>query len=301
MDKNDFSGKKTAVALGMFDGVHIGHRSVFERTKSFEKNGFRSAVFTFDTESINQKHGKPYRYIIPNSVKLDMIRNAGISDIYCSDFSEIKDLGAEDFVKDILVGRMNAGAVVCGPDFRFGKGAECGVEELKRSGERYGFELSIVTPVIKDSETVSSSAIRSLLTEGNIKKANLFLGYDYRIKQIVSHGNHIGRTLDFPTINQAFCEGQLVPAYGVYSSHVLLDGVSCSAVTNIGVKPTVTDSSVPLAETHIIGYSGDLYGRTVEVTLSDYLRGEKKFSSLDELKKQIKKDTETALGGIKIG
>lgn len=300
MDIKDFSGQKTAVAMGMFDGVHTGHRAVFAGAESFEKQGLKAAVFTFDTESLGSKHGRSYRYILRNSVKLEMIRKAGIENIYCADFSELKDYDAEDFVKFVLEEKMNAGAVVCGPDFRFGRGAQCGVDDLKKFGLEYGFEVSIVSPVKNDNDIISSSEIRELLSAGNIKKANEFLGYNYMIKQPVINGKHIGRTIDFPTVNQSFSSGQLIPAYGVYAALTVIDGKKYSAVTNIGVKPTVTDECIPLAETHIIGYSGDLYGRTVEISLSDYLRGEKKFGSLDELKEQIRKDTETAkaLGGI---
>ena len=300
LDIKNFSGKKTAVALGMFDGVHIGHRAVFERAESFEKCGTEAAVFTFDTGSLDTKHGRSYRYIVPNKVKLDMIRRAGIKNILCADFVRLKDLEAEEFAKLILAEKMNAEVVVCGPDFRFGKGAGCGVRDLERLGLKYGFKVSTVSPVVKDGDVVSSSKIRSLLSEGSIKKANEFLGYNYTITQSVMDGKHIGRTIDFPTVNQFFDEGQLIPAYGVYASETVIDGKAYRAVTNIGVKPTVTDECVPLAETHIIGYSGNLYGQVLEISLSEYLRGERKFDSLGALKTQIAKDTETvkSLGGI---
>ncbi len=294
MDANNFSGKKTAVALGMFDGVHIGHRAVFERAESFENDFTEAAVFTFDSGSISSKHGKSYRFIVPNSIKLRMIREAGIKNICCADFSELKDCEPEEFVRTVISGKMNAAAVVCGPDYRFGKNAAGSVDLLKELGRKYGFEVSTVSPVEKSGEKVSSSGIRKLLAEGNVKKAGTFLGYRYRITAPVTDGNHIGRTIGFPTINQSFEEGQLIPAYGVYASGAVIDGRVYSAVTNIGVKPTVEDSCAPLAETHIIGYSGNLYGQTVEVSLSEYLRGEQKFSSVDELKAQIKKDTEKA-------
>jgi len=300
LDIKDFSGTGTAVALGMFDGVHTGHRAVFERAESFGKDGAEAAVFTFDSESLGSKHGKDYRYIVPNSHKLEMIREAGIKNIYCADFSELKDYEAEEFVKVVLADRMNAVMVVCGPDFRFGKGAAGDVAALKKYGQKYGFEVSTVEPVVTDGDTVSSSRIRKLLTAGEIQKANRLLGYRYRIKQSVSDGNHIGRTIDFPTVNQKFSEGQLIPAYGVYATETCVDGIRYSSVTNIGVKPTVESSCEPLAETHILGFSGNLYGRVIEVSFSEYLRGERKFASLEELKAQIAADIKKAeaSGGI---
>ena len=296
MDIKDFSGKKTAVALGMFDGVHIGHRAVFERAESFDEHGAEAAVFTFDSESLSDKHGKSYRYVVPNSLKLDMIRQAGIKNICCADFSELRNYEAEEFVKVVLAGRMNAVKVVCGPDFRFGRGAAGNVDSLRKYGAKYGFEVSTVDPVVVDGNVVSSSRIRELLSEGDVKKANALLGYSYKIKRSVEDGNHIGRTIDFPTINQSFEEGQLIPAYGVYATSVVIDGKQYDGITNIGVKPTVEKECKPLAETHILGFSGDLYGKTLEVSFSDFLRSERKFDSLDALKNQIKTDINKRLG-----
>ena len=296
MDIKDFSGKKTAVALGMFDGVHLGHRAVFERAESFDEHGAEAAVFTFDSESLGDKHGKSYRYVVPNSLKLDMIRQAGIKNICCADFSELRNYEAEEFVKVVLAGRMNAVKVVCGPDFRFGRGAAGNVDSLRKYGAKYGFEVSTVDPVVVDGNVVSSSRIRELLSEGDVKKANALLGYRYKIKRSVEDGNHIGRTIDFPTINQSFEEGQLIPAYGVYATSVVIDGKQYDGITNIGVKPTVEKECKPLAETHILGFSGDLYGKTLEVSFSDFLRPERKFDSLDVLKNQIKTDINKRLG-----
>ena len=296
MDIKDFSGKKTAVALGMFDGVHLGHRAVFERAESFDEHGAEAAVFTFDSESLGDKHGKSYRYVVPNSLKLDMIRQAGIKNICCADFSELRNYEAEEFVKVVLAGKMNAVKVVCGPDFRFGRGAAGNVDSLRKYGAKYGFEVSTVDPVVVDGNVVSSSRIRELLSEGDVKKANALLGYRYKIKRSVEDGNHIGRTIDFPTINQSFEEGQLIPAYGVYATSVVIDGKQYDGITNIGVKPTVEKECKPLAETHILGFSGDLYGKTLEVSFSDFLRPERKFDSLDVLKNQIKTDINKRLG-----
>ena len=295
MDIKDFSGKKTAVALGMFDGVHLGHRAVFERAESFDEHGAEAAVFTFDSESLGDKHGKSYRYVVPNSLKLDMIRQAGIKNICCADFSELRNYEAEEFVKVVLAGKMNAVKVVCGPDFRFGRGAAGNVDSLRKYGEKYGFEVSTVDPVVVDGNVVSSSRIRELLSEGDVEKANALLGYSYKIKRSVEDGNHIGRTIDFPTINQSFGEGQLIPAYGVYATETYIDGKRYSSVTNVGVKPTVEKNCKPLAETHIIGFSGDLYGREIEVGFKRFIRGEQKFASLDELKAQISEDIREAL------
>lgn len=297
MDKNKSSSARKIVALGVFDGVHKGHKSVFEMTCD---SYLEPAVFTFDTESIHTKHGKEYLYIMPNSRKLDVIRNSGIEFICCTDFSEIKGLSAEEFVKDILIGQMNAGAVVCGPNFRFGRGAAGDTELLRNLGKKYNFDVSIASPVIIDGQTVSSSAVREMIASGDIKRAGRFLGSEYEIVQTVVKGKQIGRTINFPTINQSFQTGQLVPRYGVYATMTEIDGRMYSSVTNIGVKPTVTDEKIPLAETYIIDFSGDLYEKILRVVFVDFIREECRFGSLNELREQIKKDIKAAsgLGGV---
>ena len=201
----------------------------------------------------------------------------------------------EEFAREILAGRMRAVHVCCGEDFRFGKMASCGAVELKSFGERFGFEVEIVGEVDIGGSAVSSSRIRALLLKGDIISANSLLGSDYFISVEVSDGNHIGRTMNFPTINQKFENGQLVPKYGVYSTITYADGQEYCSITNVGVKPTINGERSPLAETHIIGYSGDLYGKTVTVSFRDFVRPERKFDSLDELKKQINADIESVM------
>ena len=146
-----------------------------------------------------------------------------------------------------------------------------------------------------DGVTVSSGEISQLLLNGEIEKAERLLGMPYMISGKVVHGRQIGRTIDFPTVNQLFSDGQLVPAFGVYASTAVIDGKSYDSVTNIGVKPTVGAESSPLAETHIIGFSGDIYGRSIDIVLRKFLRPEVKFNSLDELKKQISKDVSDSI------
>lgn len=290
-----YADTKTAVALGIFDGVHMGHRAVFDKIKTYKNKGLAPAVFTFQTESITQKHEKNYRFIIPNNDKLKFLDNYGIQYAYCSEFEKIKFLSGEEFVSQILIRKLKAAVVACGPEFRFGKDASCGVSDLYIMGEKHGFDVNIVDPVKIDNIVVSSTTIKTLISEGNIKEANAFLGYKFGINQPVVHGNEIGRQLNFPTINQNFLPDQIVPRFGVYASQSVIDGHIYSSVTNVGVKPTVCDISVPLAETHILGYNGNLYGKQIEVTFSDFIRDERRFGSLDELRHQIDTDIKAAI------
>ncbi len=284
----------TAVALGLFDGVHLGHRAVLKMACAQRENGLEPAVFTFDPDTVSCKPGAGQGYIYGQRQKWKLIGECGISCFYSPPFEKIKSWSGEAFVKRVLKQRFNAVFVCCGRDFRFGNKASCGVDELREFGKCYGFEVRIVDDVVSGGGVVSSSEIRRLLCEGSIERANELLGRDYSVFGTVVDGNHIGRTIDFPTINQGFAEGQLVPRYGVYSTVTNVDGRLLPSVTNIGVKPTIAGERRPLAETHIIGYKGDLYGKEVEVSFRSFIRPETKFASLDELRDQIAADIKIA-------
>lgn len=279
---NDRISEKTAVALGIFDGLHHGHRAVLSEALSMES----PAVFTFRTESIKRKHGKPFEYIFTNSRKLELLAGMGVKYVFSPDFDDVKSMSGEEFVSEILVKKMNAGLVVCGENFRFGKAAKCGADELLQFGIKYGFEVKII-----GLDGFSSEKYRRLLREGNVEE--LYKNSDaYILSAEVATGNQIGRTIDFPTINQPFAENQLVPRFGVYYTTALVGGSIYPSVTNIGVKPTVEENIKPLAETHILGFSGDLYGRCVDVAFRRFIRNEKKFASVEELKIQIDADAD---------
>ena len=201
----------------------------------------------------------------------------------------------EEFAEKILADKLNARAVVCGENFRFGKGAVCGPEELEEFGKKFGFEVCVCGLVKKNGFDISSEIIREMIKDGKIAAAGELMGENYFIDAKVINGNRIGRTLDFPTINQKFAARQLIPRKGVYASETTVNGKKYPSVTNIGVKPTVEKNIAPLAETNIIDYKGDLYGQNVRVELYDFIRDEKKFSSLEELKYRINEDVHTAM------
>ncbi|MBQ6180783.1 MAG: riboflavin biosynthesis protein RibF [Ruminococcus sp.] len=282
--------KKTAVALGLFDGVHLGHRAVISRPAEMASGGLVPTVFTFRNTSLSFKQGRRIEYIYTDSYKERLIRSLGIEDVISEDFSSLKDLSGEDFAGRILSERLCASCVVCGRDFRFGRNASCGITELAELGKRFGFTAELAEDVTADGENVSSNRIRELLSNGRPEKAAQLLGAEYTIYGKAVHGKQIGRTIDFPTVNQLFEAEQLVPLYGVYASAVNIDGREYRAVTNIGVKPTIEGERAPLAETHILGFTGDLYGETLEIRIKRFIRSERKFSSLDELKAQISAD-----------
>lgn len=283
--------KKRAVALGLFDGIHLGHRAVLDLALVQEKNGLQPAVFTFNPVAVLRKSSGQDGYIYPHIRKYKMLENLGFSfNIYSENFDEICGLSGEEFAENVLVKKLNAGIVCCGNNFRFGKNASCGVEELKSFGEKYGFSVQTAEPVKVNDITVSSGEIRRCLVSGKIEKANTLLGEPYNIYTTVVHGNEIGRTINFPTINQNYSKGQLILKYGVYFTTTYIDDIKYKSITNIGVKPTIAGKRTPLSETHILDFSGDLYNKNIRVEFNKFIRPEMKFSSVDELRKQISAD-----------
>ncbi len=284
--------QKTSVAVGLFDGLHLGHLAVIDEAISYAaKFGVDSAVFTFDSDSVLVNKNAENSVIIPNDFKLKMIEKLGITYVFSPKFSKLKDYSPKEFVYEILQKKLGACNIVCGRDFRFGKNAAGNCETLTSICSEIGISVKVVDDVLlsKDAK-ISSSEIRKLIKNGEIKAANEMLGYRYKIIKPVEYGKQIGRQIDFPTINQHFSKEQLVPFYGVYSSTILIGEKRFDGITNIGVKPTVSTEEIPLAETHIIGYNGNLYGETIAVELDDFIRPERKFFSLEELKAQILKD-----------
>lgn len=293
---NDYIPKeKTACALGLFDGVHRGHQLIIkEAVKISRQTGGKSAVFCFKTDTVTSKgHDGRVEMLISDDEKHEKMRQLGIDYIYSPNFEKFKSMPPEIFVTDILKKRLNCSHAVCGKDFTFGRGAVGKAEDLVRIGERHGITVHIIDPLKYGEEIISSTEIRHSIRCGNIAKANEMLGYRFGFELEVEHGFQIGRTWDFPTINQKIPRGRVLPKFGVYCSKVNIDGNWYSGVTNIGIKPTVKENiTTPLAETFIIDYEGDLYGKILKLELYEFIRPEKKFDSFEELKAEIKRNTE---------
>lgn len=283
----------TSLALGVFDGVHIGHQAVIGEAACGGEDGLLSAVFTFDMKQMRPSRKEGQALILTDSLKQQKIAEMGISLLLDVPFETVRELSPKAFVRDVLYGRLSAKKVVCGYDFRFGKNAAGTPETLASLGKELGIEVLTVPPMMENGKAVSSTRIRYALMAGEIETANRLLGYPYTYDMPVTEGLKNGRKMGVPTINQEFAPGQLIPKFGVYASHVLLDGKTYLGMTNIGVKPTIDGVRSPLAETYIVGIDRDLYGRKVPVSLFAYLREEKKFSGLEELSAVVKGDIET--------
>lgn len=272
-----------AAALGSFDGLHLGHRQVIGNTLSAP--GLRPAVITFQQNPSFSLQKKPVPLLTTNEQKLALLEEMGVEVVYLLPFDRIRDMEPEDFVEALYrVCRIRA--LSCGFNFRFGKNGRGDAGLLKELCRKKGIELSVTPPVSVAGETVSSTRIRACLEQGDVQQAGQLLGRPFGYDFEVTHGRQLGRTWGTPTINQPFPAGYVLPRFGVYASLVEVEGQKYYGVTNIGVKPTV-GSDCASSETWIPEFSGDLYGKKVPVELLDFIRPERKFDSLDQLKNEI--------------
>lgn len=285
--------KKTAVALGYFDGIHLGHKAVLKKAVEAKDRGLTPAAFTFSsTPKSKDKNSQLLTY----REKVAMLEELGIEVLYILDFSELKDYSPERFVTDIIKKVFNADEVFCGFNYHFGKLGAGDTETLKALCQIEKIGVTVCSPVKLGDTVVCSTEIRNALKNGDIKKANLLLGYDFGLKSESVKGNGIGSKIETPTINLNFEKGIILPKFGVYASKVTIDGKIYTGVTNIGIKPTVGNRNLPNCETWLPKYSGDnLYGKTIDVRLKEFIRPERKFDSLDELKAEIKNNGSRAL------
>ncbi len=271
-----------SLALGAFDGLHRGHMAVLQAAAlpPFSKSW---GVVTFE----KSPSGSPS--VLTAADKERLLRELGASLLCSFRFADVREIPAEEFVREVLLSRCRGKRLCCGEDFHFGRDRTGDAALLRRMCGEQGVTLTVVPPVLEAGEKISSTRIRAAVEAGNIPLANRLLGRPFGYELEVIHGNHIGTGLGTPTINQAMPEDFVLPPYGVYASRVQVDGKGFYGVTNIGVKPTVGSDSV-LSETWMPDFSGDLYGRRVRLSLLRFIRPEKKFASLDELKAEIQKN-----------
>ncbi|MBR4858790.1 MAG: riboflavin biosynthesis protein RibF [Clostridia bacterium] len=283
--------RKTAVTLGSFDGLHKGHMTViacaFEMQK---KHGLSPLVLLFDKHPMLALSGKAPDTVLQPSLRDGIIAETG-AEKRIVPFDLVKDMTCREFFEKILIEKLNAGGVCCGWNYRFGKNNEGGIDELRALCDEFDVRLEVSKPVDYQGSPVSSTRIRQAVENGDIPLANALLGREFRYKQTVVDGQHRGRLIGSPTINQRFDSGFVKPKKGVYASVTIVDGKEYPSVTNIGLRPSFENEDFR-SETCILGFSGNLYGLEIEVRLLDYLRDEVKFESLDKLSAQICRDAE---------
>ncbi len=276
--------QQLSVAIGCFDGLHIGHEQVIKSAVEKKSDDTAVAVITFDLNTPK---------LMSEQDKREEIYSLGVDEIISFKLSEIKHFSPEQFVRDILKARLNVKYISVGFNFRFGRNASGDVNLLQALCRRAGISVSVIPPVKLSGKTVSSTAIREMLTVGNVSGAEKMLGRPFKFTAKVVHGAGRGeRELGIPTINQKVGEDIFAPKFGVYRSRVTVKGESLNSVTNVGIRPTVSGKDINY-ETHIFDSHNDLYGETVSVELLEFIRNEKKFETLSELKTQMEADIAT--------
>lgn len=280
----------TSIALGKFDGIHLGHQLLIDGLVKEKVKGRKALVFTFGSNPNSVLSGGSKKNIYTSEEKAFYFANLGIDILLEYPFTrEFAAMAPEDFVYRCLVKQLGVQSIYVGEDFHFGIGRSGNVGLLKLLGEQYHFEVNALPKKTIHGKVVSSTVIRDML-ESHFHIANEMLGAPYFVLGEVVHGEHLGHTIGFPTINQNIPEHKLIPAYGVYASRVLVDGCYYRGISNLGKKPTVSGNHHVGLETHILDYSGDLYGKELQTELLYFIRPEEKFSDVEALKKQIRND-----------
>lgn len=279
----------TVLSLGKFDGLHRGHGLLMESVLEKAKAGLKAAVFTFDIPPAREA-GVGGQVITTNEEKQQLFLERGVDYlIECPFTEEIRHMEAERFVEEI-VRRLCVKWIVVGTDFRFGHNRRGDYHMLQKYAGVYGYQVQVVPKMQHGGKDISSTDIRDALARGDISLTNALLGYPYFIQGKVIHGNQVGRTIGFPTVNIQPPPQKLLPPFGVYISKILLDGKQYGGITNIGKKPTIHGDNPVGAETYIYGFHGDVYEKIAKVDILRFERPEMKFDGLDGLKRQLEED-----------
>lgn len=281
-----------AIAIGNFDGVHIGHRALLDRLRTEAAAlGLPTAVWCFATPPSAYLPGGAVPQLITPEEKLARFAEAGIDYCILGDFAALRDYSPARFVREVLIDACRCRCIVCGFNFSFGARGQGTPDDLRTL---FPHRTVVVDAVSLDGQAVSSTAIRAAIAKGDIAHANAMLGRPWALTLPVLHGKALGRTIGIPTVNQRFPEGHILPAFGVYATRFCDGAREYPAVTNVGVRPTVDDGEAVTCETHILDFAADLYGRPVRIEFLDYLRPEQKFASLDALRAAIDADIAAA-------
>ncbi len=292
--KNNRISEKTAVTVGKFDGFHRGHDLLAGKVASMKEEGYVSLVVTFDTSPRIALGDMEDGCLVTNEEKEILLEHMGIDALAICPFGdEVMHMEPEEFIR-ILTEQYSMKYLAVGTDFRFGYRGRGDVDLLRKLSEEMDFCLDVYDKLQEDHRDISSTYIREEIRKGNIEKANSLLGYEYFVYGTVVHGRHLGTRIGIPTINLIPPKEKLLPPFGVYVTNVEIGGRIYHGVTNVGVKPTIEGERQPGIETHIMDIRSNLYEQQVKVLFLKYLRPEKKFSSVQELKEQMEADKKAA-------
>lgn len=285
-DTTKYSFPESVIMLGKFDGVHLGHQMLISTGVKFSgENNLTPVVYTFE--------GTNSECITTDDEKADIFEKLGVKYTVFEKFTdEFKSISPEDFVKNILVDKLNAKHIVVGFNYRFGKGASGDIALLEKLCDENEISLTVIPPFEVEGNLVSSTHIRKLISHGDVKDVKKFLGRFYTISGVTSKCKGLGHTIGFATANILGEFNKLLPKRGVYASNTIVDGIMYPSMTNVGLNPTVENITAPKIETHLIDYDGELYGESITIEFFNKVREEKRFDSVNELKAQLSTDRE---------
>ncbi len=285
------AGARVSCALGNFDGVHMGHRELLTAAAKKEYGANTSAVWTFRVHPQIFLGRAKVKILTSLEQKLALFREAGIEYAILEDFGAVADLSPEEFAKGLLIENLSVCHAVCGFNYSFGKKAAGTPAMLAAYFAESGKNVTVIPPCKIEGDTVSSSLVREKIERGDIEHAERLLGHPFSICLPVVGGRHLGRTFGIPTINQIFPENHVLPRFGVYAARCHIEGKTYIGISNVGTRPTIDENETQAnCETHILSYSGDLYGKKIRVDFCKFIRDERKFASLGELTEEIQKN-----------
>lgn len=287
--------KQKVMALGFFDGIHVGHAALINKIKQrAEETGAEPAVLTFDVHPDNLVFKKTVPLINSAEDRENILsRCFGIDDVVVIHFNQrVMHMDWQDFI-DELIDEMNLRWIVVGHDFCFGYKGLGTAEKLKAYCAERGVGCDIIPAVCRDGVVVSSTLIRQLIENGEMEKVNEYLGHPHTLTDVIRTGYHLGTKMGTPTINMSFPQGVIIPRHGVYAAKAYIDGQEYMSVTNVGIRPTVSDSGNVNVESFLLDFCGNLYGHRARIDFYKFLRPERKFDDVNELAAQIKSDAQT--------
>lgn len=279
-----------AVAIGKFDGIHLGHQKLIQKIIEQKAKGYLATVFTFDT-SAAAFFGGEEKELTTREEKRIVFEKMGVDVLI--EFPLNRETAATEpveFVQRYLVSQMQAAYICAGTDLSFGRRGAGNYELLQQYADSYGYQVELIDKVRMDGEEVSSTRIREAVRTGQMEAAARVLGTSYSVSGTVEHGRRLGRTIGMPTANLLPEQDKLLPPNGVYYSKVLMGGRIYRSITNIGCKPTVSENHIMGVETYLYDFAGDIYGKDITVQLLAFRRPEMKFDGVDSLKAQMQKD-----------
>lgn len=295
--KEEYESKlHTAITLGKFDGIHLGHGELLVELKRQKEKGMSTLLFTFSKSPQVYLNQTEEVSIFSKEEKMDFFNQIPWIDNYyeVQVTKEFLDLEPEEFVKKYLVDKFRVKHVIVGEDFRFGHNKKGDVSLLKELGDVYHYTVTSIKKIKKQKVEISSTDVRKILEQGEMKKANKILGHPFYLMGTVLHGRRLATELGFPTANVEYPKEKIQIPFGVYATKIEVEGNFFHGITNVGTKPTVTEEKKVLAESYLFDFKGEIYGKQIKIYFYEFLRPELKFETIGHLKIQMQQDVEKA-------